>query len=226
MRFETMVEDIQQLTPSVKHFVIKRPSSFRFLAGQFVAVIMNVNGEELRRSYSIASKINEKKLALCIKILKDGRATPLIDQWKIGEKITLIGPLGHFVLHANAVQRNNVFVATGTGITPFRPMIRQLLENECNGRVLLIVGYKNEEEALYDDEFTALTKQYKNFSYYKVLSKSEKQEQLHVQDIIQRAFLVDADYYICGLKDMVLSVRDLLFAKGIEREHVFFERYD
>ena len=122
--------------------------------------------------------------------------------------------------------KNIILIATGTGITPFRPMVHYLLENHLAQKVILIAGYKQEQDILYDEEFKKLAEEYPHFSYQTVLSRSESKEKQHVQDVLEHFFIADADYYICGLKDMVFSVRDLLMQKGILLDNLFFERYD
>jgi ferredoxin-NADP reductase len=226
MRFKTKILDIKEIAPEVKHFVIEIPEKFRFIPGQYISWILPHPDGELRRSYSIASHVDNKQLELCIKIVKHGKGTPLIDACKAGDVIEIMGPLGHFVINEKSFNKDIVFVSTGTGVTPFRPMIDYLLKTGFQKKISLIAGYKTEKDVLYDDEFLALMKQYKNFSYSIVLSRSETHEKKYVQDVIKKIFSPDADYYICGLKEMVLGVRDLLLDKGVAREQIYFERYD
>jgi len=225
LKFEGKILDAKNLTPSVKQLSIETPEDFSFIPGQFVSILLNNNGEEIKRSYSIASRIDDKNLELCIKILENGIGTQIINKLKVGDILKIIGPLGHFVIQDNSKEKPITFISTGTGITPFRPMIDFLLKNGFSKKIILITGYKTEEEILYDEEFKKLTN-YPNFSYNITLSRSENSEKKYVQDIITGFINSDSDYYVCGLKDMIYSVRDILLEKGIPRENIFFERYD
>ncbi len=226
LKFEGKILEINNLTPTVKQILIEIPQEFTFIPGQFVSLILDNNGEEIKRSYSIASKLENENLELCIKILKNGIGTQIIDKFNRGKTLRIIGPLGHFVIDEKSYKKDIVFISTGTGITPFRPMIDFLLKNRFSKKMILIAGYKNEEEILYDKEIREFSEKYNNFSYYTVFSRSEISEKKHVQDVVIESINLKADYYICGLKDMIFSVRDLLLEKGIPRENIYFERYD
>ena len=163
---------------------------------------------------------------LCIKIVPNGELTPLIDKLKKGDGLEVFGPMGVFVIKEHSMNKPIVFVSTGTGISPFRSMIEYLLENNFKNKIILLTGYKYRKDILYKDEFIKLEKNHKNFSYDRILSRSEKEEKGHVQKLIEKNFIQEADYYICGLKEMVFSVKDLLMEKGIPKENIFFERYN
>ncbi len=226
LKFESEVIAVRKLTDDVKEIILQKPADFSFVPGQFITLILQKEGKEFRRSYSIASKDNNGNIELCIKILKEGQGTSLIDNWNIGEIIKAIGPLGKFVLDNKSKDKDIVFVSTGTGITPFRSMIYYALKHNFGRNIFLVAGYKNEADILYDKEFKQLATHYKNFSYHAVLSRSVTQEKKYVQDMLEEIFNPTADYYICGLKDMIFSVRDLLLEKGVPQEQIFFERYD
>lgn len=225
-RYKGRIIDVQIIAPSVKHIVIETPSDFSFVPGQFVSLILPKEGKELRRSYSIASLSDGKNIELCIKILKKGQATPLIDTFQVGDMVEVMGPLGRFILNEKSLQKDIVFVATGTGITPFRPMVDFLLKKGFNKRIILVAGYRTEKDRLYHKEFDILAEKYNHFLYHTVLSRSETKEKEYVQDVLERIAPSYVDYYICGLKEMVFGVKELLLQKGIPQEDIYFERYD
>jgi len=226
-RFKTTIQKIEQIAPDVKHLVINTPQAFSFAPGQFVSIILSINGEEIRRPYSIASKPYPESLELCIKILPQGKATPTINKLQVGDTLEMIGPMGHFILKESSYDKNLIFIATGTGITPFRSMAAHLLETGFKNKITLLVGYRYEEHALYEHEFTQLQKTYPHFSYQRILSRpTGNQEKGHVQKLVEKNLDLTAHYYICGLKEMVNQVKDLLLQKGIEQDQIFFEKYD
>ena len=231
-KFKLKTIEIKNLCPDVKHLVFSTPPDFTFIPGQFITITINVNGKLVRRPYSIASKPKPNSLDLCIKILQGGKATPTIDNIKISDELDAVGPLGGFTIQKKSMNKPIIFISTGTGITPFRSMIPHLLENNFKNKLVLLTGYRYEKNELYRSEFKNLENNYENFLYHRILSqpesesKNDNQEIGRVQKLVEKYLIKDADYYICGLKDMVLSVKDLLLEKGIPNENIFFERYD
>lgn len=223
MKFDGKIIDIVYLTPTVKQFTIEMPEEFSFIPGQFVTIMLN-DGEEFKRSYSIASTIDNKQLELCIKILENGKGTQILDRCKTGDVLKMHGPLGRFIIHPTSLDKDLYFIGTGTGITPFRPMIHYLVENNFSQSINLIVGYKTESELLYHDELQSLAKKYPQVKYTPVFSRDSNHESQHVQDKLKN-ISKEAHYYVCGIKEMVMDVRDVLAKQNVPVENIFFERY-
>ena len=218
--FTSQILAILPLTDSVKHFVISTPDNFAFKPGQFVSLILPIEGKEHRRPYSIASEPNdEDHISLCIKIIPEGVCTPTINTLTVGDTVKVLGPLGQFTLKE---YDSSLFIATGTGITPFRSMIPELLKN-TKKEVTLLTGHKTKNTALYSQEFLSLEKQFENFKYSCVLSQEEDKK--HVQDILKEMDIKHKQIYICGLFPMIQEVLQILQEKNIPKEIIHFERY-
>lgn len=226
-RFKSKVIETKYITDNTKHIIISIPEDFDFYPGQFVSLLFYLNGEEVRRPYSIASKPKKNQLDLCIKILPNGRISPIIDALKIGDEIEAMGPMGNFYIFEEYLTKNLILISTGTGVAPFRSIINHLLENNFKNELKLITGYRHKKDILYDNEFKNLEEKYKNFSYHRILSQDEDENQKgYVQKLIQNNLDLNAYYYICGLKEMINSVKDFLIEKGIPKENILFEKYD
>ena len=226
-KFKSKILEITSLCKDTKHLTISTPDEFDFSPGQFISIFLNKNGREIRRPYSIASKPTLNSLDLCIKILPKGLGTPIIDKFEVGDEIEVLGPMGAFVINEKSLNKNLILISTGTGITPFRSIVHHLLENNFKNKITLITGYRYNGDVLYEDEFKALEDEYENFSYHRILSREgSEDEKGYVQDLIEKNLDDRADYYICGLKEMVNSVKDFLSEKNILDENVFFEKYD
>lgn len=225
-RFKSKIINIVQLTENVKHFRISIPDDFSFIPGQYISIIMD-NSEKnikLRRPYSIVSTQEEAKkgyIELCVKILENGNITPLLDKLKVGGEIECLGPLGEFKISEESKNKNIIFISTGVGIAPFRSMIPYVLENS-NKKIILIIGYRNGKEVLYLRELGRLERKYGNFKHYTAISSNG----IRVQNLIEENLDKNADYYICGLKDMISSVNLLLLKKGILGKNIYTEKYD
>lgn len=223
-KFKSKVLDIKDISQDTKHITISIPENFEFYPGQFISIILKIDRQEFRRPYSIASKPQDNQLDLCIKILPDGRATPTISKYKVGDEIDAMGPMGAFYIEDQSLAKPITFISTGTGVAPFRSIITHLLEHSFERPIRLLTGYRFEGNILYEDEFKSLEKKYPNFKYQRICSREG--EKGYVQKLIDENFNKDADYYICGLKEMVNSVTEHLENKDVPEENIFFEKYD
>jgi len=228
--WESEIEEVKQLTPTCKHIRLTLPEGKVFIPGQFVSVIFEHEGKTLRRPYSIASSPKLKESIECIIKIVEGPGSQMIESWKPGDKANLIGPMGPFTL--KDLDRTLCFISTGTGIGPFRSMINDLLENGHEGKIILIAGYRSEEDVLYTDEFMELAKNHNNFEYQETLSQpinpSYKGEKGYVQEIVERNIPKDfkGDFYLCGLFKMIKETATLLAARNMPQNNIYFERYD
>jgi len=221
-KFESEILKINQITDSVKHITISTPDEFEFYPGQFISLLIKNGEKDVRRPYSIASKPSKKTLELCIKIIPGGEFTPLINNLNEGDKINILGPMGDFIIKDDS--KPLTFISTGTGISPFRSMINHLLHGGNKNQLTLITGYRYEKNILYESEFKELESKHPNFSYHRILSR-DGDETGYVQDLITQNLNPESNYYICGLKEMVLGTKELLIEKGIPKENIFIERY-
>ncbi|MBI2629054.1 FAD-dependent oxidoreductase [Candidatus Pacearchaeota archaeon] len=232
LKFVSEILEIKQLSPSIKHFKISIPKDFNFIPGQYISMILEKENEKIRRPYSLASipeKANEGYAELCIKILENGLASPIIHQFKVDDKINFLGPLGFFKISEESKNKNLIFISHGAGIAPFRSMIPHLLKSNYQNNAVLLTGYKNEEEILYNEEFRQLENKYKNFQYFTILSQgiNNKNEEFgRVQQLVKVHIDKEAHYYLCGLREMIDSVRAILVNNGVPMANIFSEKYD
>ena len=210
-------------------------SRFGFVAGQWLSFkqVKPDEEEELTRAYSIASPPGEDpRFALCLNRVQDGFMSNFLCDMKEGEEIRCQGPFGDFILHPP--MRDTLFIATGTGIAPFRSMLHWLLADESRhqGKQLsLLFGNRFEEDIYYHDEFERLAAQHPNFRYLPTLSRGSAEwrglrgyVQEHVLEIAQGRS--DMHAYICGLDKMVKANRELLKSMGWDRKSIRYEKYD
>lgn len=208
----------------------------RCLPGQSIGVIpegVDANGKPHKvRLYSLASPSRGedgegKVISTTVKRAIDehwethglflGVCSNYLCDRKVGEKVKLSGPNGkRFVLPARFDEHQYVFVATGTGIAPFRGMIKDLLSSGCKSTIALVMGSPYSTDLLYHDEMTKLSKEHGNFKYITAISRESNgaHGKLYVQD----RFRTDAEVlmpllsdartlvYICGLAGMELGI--------------------
>lgn len=152
---------------------------------------------------------------------------------KPGDEVDMSEPLGYFTLRQPA--RRSVFVATGTGIAPFRSMLLDHLPR-THPHITLLFGARCERGLLYRKELEQLAEQYEDFRFLPTISRpgeSWKGRVGRVQTHLDEALalgtpgdLASVDVYICGLKEMVDDVRRELKRRGFDRRQIIYEKYD
>jgi NAD(P)H-flavin reductase len=152
---------------------------------------------------------------------------------KPGDELEVQEPLGYFTLRHPG--RRVVFVATGTGIAPFRSMLLDHLPR-TQPHVTLLFGVRYEEGLLYREEFEDLANRYKTFRFLPTVTRPSAswhgrtgRVQAHLDEALAIRTpeeLVTIDVYICGLKEMVDDVRKDLKQRGFDRKQIIYEKYD
>lgn len=206
---------------------------FGFVAGQWLSLQANKSdGEEITRAYSIASPPDGNRFALCLNRVQDGFMSNFLCDLKEGAEIRCQGPFGDFILRPPL--RDTLFIATGTGIAPFRSMLHWQLADPSRheGRQLwLLLGSRYEKDIYYHDEFLRLAASHADFHYLPTLSRGAPEwkglrgyVQEHVPGIVQNR--TDMHAYICGLDKMIKANRELLKGLGWDRKAIRVEKYD
>jgi len=226
----TLVES-REIAPEVRHFVFEAPAvkQLHFKPGQFVSFNETLGGKKITRAYSIASLPAGNHFELCLNLVHEGIFSPHLFAMKPGDSVEMTDPLGFFVVRNPA--KDAIFVATGTGIAPFRSMAPEYLSHPEAKQLTLIFGVRHEQNIYYRDDFAALAKDHSNFNFLPTLSRAEPSwrgrtghVQLHLFEAIGDRR--DLDVYICGLKAMVDDVRAILKGMGFDRKQIIFEKYD
>jgi ferredoxin-NADP reductase len=219
----------------VRHFEFEVPevSDFRFTPGQFISVIDRVDTKELTRAYSIASPRGGNRFALCLNRVPNGHVSPHLFGLSPGDEIEIREPLGYFTMRHPG--HRSVFVATGTGIAPFRSMLLDHLPT-THPHVTLLFGVRYEEGLLYRSEFERLERDYPTFRFLPTVTRPtgewrgrQGRVQAHLDEALDLKSYEDpstVDVYICGLKEMVDDVRRELKARGFDRKQIIYEKYD
>ena len=220
------------IAPEVRHFVFETPEAAKldFTPGQFVSFTGEVKGKKITRAYSIASAppVEGGRFELCLNLVQEGVFSPHLFEMKPGDTVEMRPPLGQFVLRHP--ERDAVLIATGTGIAPFRSILKAHL-NENSPEFTLLFGARHEHGLLYRTEFEEMERHFSHFRFVPTLTRPgpEWKErtgrvQAHLAEMIGERR--DLDILLCGLKLMVDDVRNILREMGFDRKHVLYEKYD
>ncbi|PIO08244.1 hypothetical protein COU59_02125 [Candidatus Pacearchaeota archaeon CG10_big_fil_rev_8_21_14_0_10_34_12] len=229
--FESTVLETKNLTDSVKLIRFSLPEQFTFIPGQYLSVTRIAEGKKLRTPYSIASPCGKNFGEFCVKVINVGKTSSYLNTLKKGDKLELFGPFGRFTIDENSKPKDLIFISSGTGISVFASMIPSLLAEGFSKKIILIKGFRTENEILYDMEFQKLGKKYPNFEFHNVLSQPKEKEfenKGHVQDFLDKIIPsgFKGDFYLCGLSEMIEDVKNKLKTSGIPEKRIFYESYD
>lgn len=232
-----IVRKIEAIAPNVRRFQLEVPelSSFAFKAGQFVTLDLPIGEKRLQRwrSYSIANEPNgSNKLELCIVNAPEGLgSTYLFEAIQPGSVLKFKGPDGGFVL-PETIEKDLVFVCTGTGVAPFRSMILDLQKSgKAYRNIHLIFGTREASGILYRAEFEALAKEMPGFKYDVVLSRQAdwSGHKGYVHSVYLNEYATprpDVAFYLCGWSNMIdEAVANLMIKLGYDRSQIHYELY-
>ncbi len=223
--------ETREIGPEVRHFLFDVPETdcLEFTPGQFVSFRETVFGRLVTRAYSICSVPDGNRFELCLNRVREGLLSPWLFEMTPGCTVEMTGPLGFFV----PLQpfRDSLLIATGTGIAPFRAYLRWAPVVESGRRITLLFGARYPLGLLYRDEFDALEIAHPEFRFMPTITRPDAGYrgrigwvQQHLDDALEGRPYVDI--YICGLREMVDSVRAILKDKGFARAQIHYERYD
>ena len=230
-----VLERIIQRTADT-HSLFLRPVNGQrvlFQPGQFLSLLLPVDGETLTRPYSIASSPEEGDLLeICLNEVPGGKGSHYLFSLAVGAQINFTGPWGTFKIDVPPAAEC-VFVADGTGIAPIHPMIRRVLASEHPFPVHLLYSAEDEAHLLYRDEFLDWARQHPQFVFEPILSvPSDGWRGLcgALREHVETRYVHgDADrsrhFYICGVGMPVTQLRDLLRGAGYQRRAVQYEKW-
>lgn len=197
-----------------------------FVPGQYVNVIVNIDGKEERRSYSICSPQGES-IAIAVKEIPEGRVSKWFNQdARQDMELAVSMPEGNFVLPEGA--RNCVAIAAGSGITPVMAMAHQMEAGE--GTLRLFYGNRTEEDILFRDVIDGL----KNTAPLYFLSREEKEgfehgritKEAFTEEIKRDLSILKSDAFVlCGPEEMIYAMSDVLHMFGVSKEKIQFELF-
>lgn len=210
-------------------FELIQPHNFSFISGQYLSIKVNERGE--RRSYSITSTPdNAHGFELLADVTPQGLGSQFLQQLKIGDTVSCLGPLGRFTLDTSGAEKALQFIATGSGIAPFYSMLFDLLQNQHDARkITLYWGLRYATDLCLQDNLQELAQAFPNFHFHPVLSQAVQEWPLcrgRVMDCLSvHERPEQAGYYLCGNHQMVIDMQSLLQSWGIEPSRIHSEKF-
>ena len=228
-------------------------SEYDYEHGQYLTFKFDIDGEEVRRAYSMCSSPVEGEIAVCVKRIDKGLVSNYIhDRVKAGTPVEVMQPEGRFNTKLDPEHQKSYYLfGAGSGITPLLSILRTVVENEPMSHVYLLYGNRNEESIIFRQKLDALQEQYKGQLIVEHILSQPKREKAgglrglfskgkiswpgkvgRIDSNAAREFLQqyplrtkEAEYFICGPAGMLDAVETALLGQGVNTKNIHSERF-
>jgi len=231
------VTDIELLSRDTKlfRFISAKPNKplAPFRAGQYIGLTVDINGVRTSRPFSLASSPNQLSYyELGVRIKENGFVSPfLIKNLKVGDILEASEPLGNLFYNPLFHGKDLVFIAGGSGITPFISVLRDISEKKLPLNVWLIFGCLTEKDILFRTELNDIQKRRSNINISYILSEPDSDWKGECGFITRDKILNEIGtiahkyFYVVGNRAMYEFVREELNALGIPQHRVYYEAF-
>lgn len=213
----------------------KLPVSYK--SGQFLTLIVPINGQKVRRAYSLCSAPHENRLSVTVKRVPGGLVSNyLLDNLKTGDVMEVMEPIGNFCISCvPAATRHIVLFGAGSGITPLMSILKNVLREEANSRVTLIYGNRNEDSIIFKDQLEQMQQHYEGrLTVAHVFSQPNNPNVPHKgrlnRSLILRILeklppMYDTQYFMCGPDGMMEEVKEALKLLRVPQDRIHKESF-
>lgn len=239
--YKLQVKEIIRVTPNAISVTFNVPSelksAYQFIAGQYVTIKLTLDGQEIRRAYSICASPKSGALCIAIKSVKNGHFSKFANEnLKVGDILEVGLPEGKFTFEPNSDRlKNYAGFAAGSGITPVMSILKSVLESEPNSTFVLVYGNKNPEETIFYNELHELQLKYVGrFFVHYVFSQANvdgelfgRIEKATVNFVLNNKHKEKAfeKFYLCGPEEMINLVSKVLKENSILEKNIKFELF-
>ena len=239
--FKLSIKEVRRETKEAVSVAFNVPSelkpNYKFTAGQYITLKLTLDGQEIRRAYSICSSPEGGELRIAIKSVSVGAFSTFANSTlKAGDIIEVGEPEGKFTFEPDATrQKNYAAFAAGSGITPVMGILKTVLENEPLSTFVLVYGNKTPEHAIFHEELHELQRKYTGrFFVHFVYSQAKVDGELFGR--IERSTVnfvlnnkhkeLDFDkFYLCGPEGMINTVAEVLKEHNVKEKDIKFELF-
>lgn len=240
--YKVKVKKITRETPDCVSIVFDIPKQiiheFNFKPGQHVIIKKELNGNEIRRTYSICSSPYENEIKIAVKRIENGIFSNFaIEELKTGDSLEIMPPHGRFFIETNSENsKYYIAFAAGSGITPIISIVKSILNNEPLSNITLFYGNKKSNTTIFLEEIEALKNYYiDRFSVFYIMSREIPESPLlkgHLDfekciKLSKYCFSpkVTDEVFICGPKLMTENIKKCLTELGIDNNKIHHELF-
>jgi ring-1,2-phenylacetyl-CoA epoxidase subunit PaaE len=210
---------------------------FAFSHGQNITLRGTLNGEDIRRSYSICAAPFEDELRIAVKKTEYGLFSRFAnEQLKAGDEVNVLPPTGKFYTNLDAVhQKNYLALAAGSGITPVISIIKSTLKAEPHSQFTLVYGNRSRSAIIFLEELEALKNKYLDrFILINILSREKTDSpvnsgKINAGKLEELSMVIDYkkmdELFLCGPEEMIFTSEQFLINQGIDKNKIHFELF-
>lgn len=211
---------------------------FGFHQGQNLTIRKVMNGEELRRNYSICTSPFDQNLKVAVKKVPGGLfSTFANEELKAGDMLDVLPPTGKFYTPLDPAQKKNyVAFAAGSGITPVISIIKTTLLTEPHSTFALVYGNRTKNSIIFKEELEALKDKFLDrFRMYHVLSREKAEAPLNsgridvpkLELLFSKIINMEScdEFFLCGPEEMIFCIRGFLESRGVASSKIHFELF-
>ena len=242
-RFHSLkISDVRKETADCVSIAFDVPndlkSHYQFLAGQYLTLKTVIDGDDVRRSYSLCSAPFESEWRVAIKQVENGKFSTFANgNLNAGDVMDVMTPMGNFALKNDVNHKKSyALFAAGSGVTPILSIAKEILNSEPNSIITLFYGNKGFNDVIFREELEDLkNRNLTHLSVVHVFSRESLGNKLQKGRIdrsktidLYNAFLKNIsvdEAFICGPEQMILGVKEALAELGVDSSKVHFELF-
>jgi ring-1,2-phenylacetyl-CoA epoxidase subunit PaaE len=240
--YPLLVSEVRRETEDAVSISFEVPATlketFTFIPGQYLTFKTCINGEEVRRSYSICTAPSDGELRVAVKEIEGGKFSTYANRkLTAGTTIECMPPMGNFKWQPSELTAHVVGWAAGSGITPIMSIAKTVLESNENNTFTLFYGNKNSNSIIFKDALEDLKNSYVDrLECHHILSREDQGSDVtkgridseKVKAFKDRFFKIESvtAHYMCGPLGMIESVSETLEQMGTQKEKIHFELFN
>ncbi|WP_109831021.1 ferredoxin--NADP reductase [Reichenbachiella versicolor] len=236
------VVDVIKETEDAVSIHFKQPffGKLKYISGQFLTILVDVEGEVERRCYSLnsAPKV-DKTISITVKRIKDGKVSNhVFNTVKVGDKMKVLHPMGEFKLAPDPkIKRHVVLFGAGSGITPLMSILKSIIYKEPKSTVSLFYGNRDVESIIFNEELNAIAEEYKErLNLIHILEEpgdfedcyKGRVERSQVPELLNKVPKFpfgQTECFICGPSGMMVEAEEGLKMAGVPEENINIEKF-
>jgi len=220
-----LFEEHKHIIGNVYSFSFIPNKSLSWHAGQHGMIEIKLpNGKTARKMFSLSSAPRENRITITTHWLGDSASSYKKALWNLqpGDSTRIRGPVGP--MYARDISANNILIAGGIGITPFRSM---LIDADLSGEDIhatLLYANKSPDEVIFKDELENLSKRLNNLEVKYIYSPTKISKDI-INDSMGASKLENTNFYLSGPPKMIKTYKKLLKDIGISRKNIYSDPF-
>lgn len=215
-----------RIKPELKQF-------YKFSAGQYVTLELEIDGVTVRRSYSICSEPGDETFEVGIKKVQNGIfSTYVNEKLRVNDSIKVGKPEGRFIWEPNENEKI-MAIAAGSGITPIMSIIKSVIKHSEKSSLTLIYCNKSPDKTMFYKELQLLAKDFPNCLniHWTFTEANEKYanfgrvDENYINFVLNKNKIKPNKYFLCGPEKMIDLSKNFLIKKGISENQILFELF-